>query len=127
MLENCIGKTVTALRAYGVDKFDFVATFDSEDFDVGEFGYVVFEFADVHFYISTDGITQKQPYRPKAKELPVSASVSKTFLGAVLQSAFVEEGTYYLQFEGLEQLTGHFSFERGYTDRNYFCLDFPWF
>ena len=127
MLENCIGKAVTAIKAYGVDRFDFTPNLLGDDFSVGEFGYTVFEFADSCFYISTDGISSMQPTRHDVKELEIPPNILATFAGAVLQSAYCTDDAYFLQFDGLDVLEGSFSLECGYTDRNYFDLSFPWF
>jgi hypothetical protein len=124
-LKDCLGKPVIAIKAYGIDEYDFTRNIIGCDFSIGEFGYTVFEFQGSCFYISTDGVSSVIPHRPKSKELPVHESILETFIGRVLQSVHFEDDVYYFQFEGLDLLSGYFSLERGYTDRNYFHLDFP--
>lgn len=124
MLENCIGKKVTAIKAYGTDRFDFTPSIGDVDFSVGEGGYVVFEFGDACFYGSTDGITSiLPPHRDNVHELPVRKDILKHFVGRVLQKAWFEEETFYLQFKGMDLL--HCFFTDSLSDRNYFEFFLP--
>ena len=126
ILKNLYSKTVTGIKAYGTDEFDFTPNLLGVDFSVGQFGYVVFEFADDRFYISVDGISSIAPSKRNITALNIPERVQNTFLGAVLQSVSFDGEQYYIQFEGFELLRGYYEPNDGHTDRSYFELEFPW-
>ena len=126
ILENLYGKTVTGIKAYGTDKFDFTPNLLGVDFSVGQYGYVAFEFGDDRFYVSVDGISSIVPPKRNITALKIPERVQNTFLGAVLQSVSFDGEQYYIQFEGLELLRGCYVPNDGHADRSYFELNFPW-
>ena len=126
ILKNLYGKTVTGIKAYGTDKFDFTPNLLGVDFSVGQHGYVAFEFGDDRFYVSVDGISSIVPPKRNITALKIPERVQNTFLGAVLQSVSFDGEQYYIQFEGLELLRGYYGPNDGHTDRSYFELNFPW-
>jgi hypothetical protein len=126
ILKNLYGKTVTSIKAYGTDKFDFTPNLLGVDFSVGQYGYVAFEFGDDRFYVSVDGISSIVPPKRNITALKIPERVQNTFLGAVLQSVSFDREQYYIQFEGLELLRGYYEPNDGHTDRSYFELNFPW-
>ena len=127
ILKQFYGKTITRIRAYGVDKFDFTPNLLGYDFSIGQYGYTVLDFGDSSIYISVDGLSTVVPPRSNVKELPVKECVQKCFIGAVLKSIEFDEKTYWIQFDGFEILRGFYSPNDGHTDRSYFELEFPWF
>ena len=126
ILKNLYAKTVTGIKAYGTDKFDFTPNLLGVDFSVGQYGYVAFEFGDDRFYVSVDGISSVVPPKRNITALKIPERVQNTFLGAVLQSVSFDGEQYYIQFEGLELLRGYYEPNDGHTDRSYFELNFPW-
>ncbi len=126
MLETLYGKVVTAIKAYGIDEFDFSRNILGVDFSVREFGYAVFEFGSDCFYISTDGVSSIVPPRKNIYEIPVHESILQTFVGRIFQSAKFDGEKYIIQFEELDPLYGYYVPNDGLTDRSYFELEFPW-
>ena len=84
MIENCYGKPITAIKAFGVDEFDFSRNILGVDFSVGQFGYVDFVFGEEHIYISIDGISSIVPPKKDVHEIPVHENIHNAFVGAVL-------------------------------------------
>lgn len=126
ILRQFVGKTVTDVKAYGLDGFDFTVDLLGEDFSVGQFGYAVFQFGESGIYISVDGLSTTVPPGKLVKELQVEQRVRDRFTGAVLRSVEFDGTNYWIRFEGLDVLRGHFSANDGHTDRAYFELEFPW-
>lgn len=124
--KSLYGKTVTNIKAYGTDEFDFTPNLLGYDFSIGQFGYVVFEFGDEYLYISIDGISSIIPIKMNIAELDIPDRIKDEFLGAVLQSISFDGEQYYIQFKGLALLRGYYEPNEGYTDRSYFELEFPW-
>ena len=112
--------------AYGSDEFDFTPNLMGVDFSVGQFGYVVFELGDACFYVSVDGISSIIPPQKNIVAQNIPNRIKDTFLGALLQSISFDGKQYYIQFKGLDLLRGYYDPNEGYTDRDYFVLEFPW-
>jgi len=127
LLKQFYGKTITEIKAYGIDEFDFTPNLCGTDFSVGEFGYAVFEFGKSSIYISTGGLSTVAPSREGIRELPVAERARNCFIGAVLKSVEFDGNSYRIQFDGFEALRGYYSPNDGHTDRSYFELEFPWF
>jgi hypothetical protein len=127
ILKQFYGKTITRIRAYGVDEFDFAPNLLGYDFSIGQYGYTVLDFGDSSIYISVDGLSTVVPPRSNVKELPIKERVQNCFIGAVLKSIEFDGQTYWIQFDGFEILRGFYSPNDGHTDRSYFELEFPWF
>ena len=125
LFEQLYGKTITDIKAYGKDKFDFARNILSADFSVGQYGYAVLIFGDSRLYISVDGLSYTVPPRKNIKELTVHQSVLDTFIGAVLLSIKFNGEEYSICFDGFE-LIGRYIPCEGLTDRSYFELEFPW-
>ena len=126
ILKNLYSKTVTGIKTYGTDAFDFTSNLLGMDFSVGQFGYVVFEFGDDCFYISVDGISSIAPPKTNITAFNIPERVQNTFLGAVLQSVSFDGEQYYIQFDGVDLLRGYYEPNDGHSDRSYFNLEFPW-
>ena len=126
ILEHLYGKSVTNLKAYGIDEFDFTPSLGGFDFSVGQFGYTVFEFEDKCFYVSVDGISAKLPKRHNVNELPIDDFVRRQYIGAVLTSITFDDEKYEIKFEGMDVLRGWYEPNDGHCDRSYFELEFPW-
>ena len=126
ILKQFYGKTVTIIKAYGTDEFDFTRNLLGVDFSVGQFGYTALEFGDAKIYISVDGLSSVIPPRGNLNELVVEDCVRNCFIGAVLETIEFDGETYWIQFAGLEVLRGYYSPNDGHTDRSYFELEFPW-
>ena len=127
IFENLYGKALTNIKAYGTDEFDFTPNTLGRDFDVGEFGYVVWEFGENCLYISVGGLSAEIPPCQKVNELQVTDRICNHFIGAVLESIEFDGETYCIQFQGFDMLYGYFDPNEGYTDRDYFSLFFPFF
>lgn len=124
--EKYLGKSICSVEAFGVDEFDFTADIlGSASFSVGEFGYAVFHFGDEPLYLSTDGLTDKQPQRADAVSLEVPSSVLEVILGAVLKSVKICAGGYALEFSNLPTARCTLDKNGGHCDRNYLEFQFP--
>lgn len=126
ILKQFFGKTLTEIKAYGTDRFDFTPNLLGVDFSVGQFGYAVFSFGKSNIYISADGLSTIVPPKNNAKALPIEQRIRDHFVGAVLEMIEYDGETYWIQFAGFEVLRGRFVPNDGYTDRSYFELEFPW-
>ena len=126
ILKQFNGKTITNIKAYGIDEFDFTPSLGGVDFSVGQFGYAVWEFGDSCIYISIDGLSTIVPPQRNVNELPIEDRIQNCFIGAVLESIEFDGEIYWIQFAGFEVLEGYFSPNDGHTDRSYFELEFPW-
>ena len=126
ILNQYYGNTVTDLKAYGIDEFDFTPNRLGVDFSVGQYGYAVLEFGERNLYVSVDGLSSTAPQKCNAHLLPVPEEIRQTFIGAVLQSITLADEVYNLQFEGMDVLKGHIEPSNGYCDRDYFTFEFPW-
>ena len=126
MFESFFGKTLTDIKAFGVDEFDFTADLLGTGFSVGQFGYTVLEFGNECIFISTNGLSLTLPKRKNVSKLMIEEKIKKAFIGKVLTSIMYVENHYMIQFEGLEIIDGYLDINEGWCDRDYFELDFPW-
>ena len=79
ILKQFYAKTVTIIKAYGTDEFDFTRNLLGVDFSVGQFGYTALEFGDDKIYISVDGLSSVIPPRGNLNELVVEDGVRNCF------------------------------------------------
>ena len=125
-MDHLYGKSVTNIRAFGVDDFDFTRNILGVDFSIGQFGYAVFEFDNEALYFSIGGLSTTAPPLTNLHELHVDDCIRTTFVGAILSSITSRNNVYSIQFDGLDVFRGWFVPNDGMVDRDYFEWEFPW-
>lgn len=126
ILKQFYGKAITAIKAYGMDKYDFTVAIGCVDFSVGQFGYTVLEFGDARIYISVDGLSTIVPPRKDIQKLQIKERISNHLVGTILESIEYDGKNYWIKLQDYEVLRGYYVPNIGYTDRSYFELEFPW-
>lgn len=124
IFKNFYGKTLTDIKAYGKDEYDFSRNILGSDFSVGQYGYVIFEFDNERIYISIDGLSETVSINNSVRELNIDKIVVDTFVGSVLSYIKFNGEEYEVKFEGMECIIGRYCPNEGLSDRSHFDFDF---